>query len=84
MVFDPNPSSFIDKGHEVSSTIVLMVSVGPVIIVSFVHDDSDESILSCGFRVLEWLEPKFMIDVSVEEDMVEEHVMKFHVAIAVF
>lgn len=71
----PVPASSIHESLQFSLAVVLMVRIGPMVVVPFVKYDSNQSKLSSGLGVLEWLEPKLVIDVPREQDVVKVHII---------
>jgi len=59
---------------------MLMFLFRSMIVVSFVQDDSNESILSCRFWVFDALKPEFMIDIPIEENKVKEMIFLLDLA----
>jgi hypothetical protein len=53
IVVDPFPASFVDKGHEIplASLVIgmIVIFIGPMIVIPFVHHHSDQSILPRRF-----------------------------------
>lgn len=78
MIFGPFPASFVDDSHEIAFAIVLMGLVGSMIIVAFVKHNTYQSILTSRFGVLHSFEPEFVIDISVEENIVQKVIFEFH------
>lgn len=52
--------------------------IGSVVVGSLMEDHSDEAVLSGGFGVLDGLEPKLVVDIAHEEDVIKELILDFY------
>lgn len=50
-----------------------------VVVIALVQDHADETILACGFGVLEGFEKEVMEDAHVVQDVIEEPVLDLNV-----
>lgn len=76
VILEPLSSYFllVDKGHVLSFAVLsvgmLVRTIRSMIIISFMHDNPNDTVLPSRFWVLDRLEPELMINISHIEDVV--------------
>ena len=71
----PVPPPLVHKSLQLALAVMLVISIGSVVVIALMQYDPDQPKLPRGLGVLEWLEPKLVIDVSRKQDVVEVHVV---------
>lgn len=77
MILHPFPAMLVHNRHEIALAVVLVLRLRSVIVIPFVQNHSNQSILACGLRVFNRLKPELMIYISIEQNIIEEIVLLF-------
>ena len=64
VILDPISSPLVHNGHKISSTIMGVASIGSMIVIPLLQNNSNKSKFACRFRILKGFEPKLMINIS--------------------
>jgi hypothetical protein len=83
MILGPLFTPLINNRHKIASTSFLirmfMMLMRTMIVSSLVENNTHKSILSCWLCILNRLEPKLMVDIFVEKNVIQKVVFYFNV-----
>jgi hypothetical protein len=81
MIFDPFSPIWIDKRLELSYAIMIVRRINMMIIIPFVHDHTDHSILTSWLGVFQRLKTEIVENIFFLQNTVEIHVSNLSVRI---